>query len=42
MHRENRVFFRDRNEAVAAGYRPCGHRLRGDYRRWRAVQAELS
>jgi methylphosphotriester-DNA--protein-cysteine methyltransferase len=25
MKQSNRVFFRDEAEAIAAGYRPCGH-----------------
>lgn len=36
MHRENRVFFADEAEAIAAGYRPCGVCLRDDYLRWKA------
>lgn len=32
---ENRVFFRDVADAESHGYRPCGHCLRADYRRWR-------
>ncbi|MBK8046764.1 MAG: metal-binding protein [Anaerolineales bacterium] len=28
MKRENRVFFVDAAEAMAAGYRPCGHCMR--------------
>jgi methylphosphotriester-DNA--protein-cysteine methyltransferase len=33
---QHRVFFADEEVAVAAGYRPCGHCLRVEYRRWRA------
>ena len=29
MKRENRVFFADAAEAIAAGYRPCGNCMRG-------------
>jgi hypothetical protein len=32
----HRVFFADEATAVAAGYRPCGACLRGEYRRWKA------
>ncbi|SDM35452.1 Metal binding domain of Ada [Catalinimonas alkaloidigena] len=39
MRRENRVFFASEEEALALGYRPCGHCLRAAYRRWKA-QAE--
>lgn len=28
LKRANRVFFADEAEAVAAGYRPCGHCIR--------------
>lgn len=34
MKRENRVFFATRDEAQAAGYRPCGHCLKQEYRVW--------
>ncbi|RFZ82155.1 metal-binding protein [Mucilaginibacter terrenus] len=35
MKAENRVFFKDELEAVANGYRPCGHCLRAAYHAWR-------
>jgi hypothetical protein len=31
MKVENRVFFRDENEAIASGFRPCGHCMREKY-----------
>ena len=31
---KNRVFFADEEAAIAAGYRPCGHCLRPEYRQW--------
>ncbi|MDH7460351.1 Ada metal-binding domain-containing protein [Chitinophagaceae bacterium 26-R-25] len=31
MKRENRVFFQTSEEAIAKGYRPCGHCMRKDY-----------
>ena len=31
----HRVFFADREAAVAAGYRPCGACLREEYRAWK-------
>jgi methylphosphotriester-DNA--protein-cysteine methyltransferase len=34
MKRSNRVFFTSRHEAVTAGYRPCAHCLRSDYKNW--------
>lgn len=33
---EHRVFFADEEAAIAAGYRPCGHCLRLEYRQWLA------
>jgi methylphosphotriester-DNA--protein-cysteine methyltransferase len=36
MKAENRVFFIDECEAKAAGYRPCGHCMRGEYALWKA------
>src|SRR4051812_14421526 len=39
MKRENRVFFADWNEAVAAGYRPCGNCLRKEYRQLKIMNA---
>ena len=32
----NRVFFRDEETAIAAGYRPCGICLKTEYARWKA------
>jgi methylphosphotriester-DNA--protein-cysteine methyltransferase len=32
MKPANRVFFENENEAIAAGYRPCGHCMREKYR----------
>ena len=31
----HRVFFADEETAIAAGYRPCGHCLRPEYRQWK-------
>jgi methylphosphotriester-DNA--protein-cysteine methyltransferase len=31
---QHRVFFTDEQDAIAAGYRPCGHCLRPQYRQW--------
>ncbi|KQC01115.1 Ada metal-binding domain-containing protein [Pedobacter sp. Hv1] len=31
----NRVFFVSTNEALNLGYRPCGHCLRVDYKKWK-------
>jgi len=35
MKRENRVFSSSETEAIANGYRPCGHCLKGDYQKWK-------
>jgi methylphosphotriester-DNA--protein-cysteine methyltransferase len=35
MKRENRVFFTSAAEAVAHGYRPCGHCMRNEYRQYK-------
>ena len=31
----NRVFFANEQSAIAAGYRPCGHCLRAEYKAWK-------
>lgn len=35
MKKSNRVFFQSEEEAVANGYRPCGHCLKNQYFRWK-------
>ncbi len=35
MKRENRVFFLSENEAKNHGYRPCGHCMRSEYKKWK-------
>jgi len=35
MRRQNRVFFRDQNEAILVGFRPCGKCLRHEYQKWK-------
>jgi methylphosphotriester-DNA--protein-cysteine methyltransferase len=35
MKTQNRVFFRNAQEAIAAGYRPCGRCLREEYKLWK-------
>lgn len=34
LKRENRVFFESPDEAVAEGYRPCGHCMKSEYKKW--------
>lgn len=41
MKTENRVFFESEEEAINAGYRPCGHCMRERYQRWKAGRARL-
>jgi methylphosphotriester-DNA--protein-cysteine methyltransferase len=38
MKKENRVFFQSNVEAKQHGYRPCGHCLRDEYRKWKEYQ----
>jgi len=38
MNIENRVFFKDENEASASGYRPCGNCLPEKYQVWKQAQ----
>lgn len=35
MKRANRVFFSSEQEAVANGFRPCGHCLKAAYKKWK-------
>jgi methylphosphotriester-DNA--protein-cysteine methyltransferase len=37
MKTRNRVFFGSEDEAVALGYRPCGHCMRLAYLEWKAL-----
>lgn len=37
MKVENRVFFKDENEALQAGYRPCARCLPEDYKTWKSA-----
>lgn len=36
MKRENRVFFSSEEDAVRAGFRPCGNCMRSQYLAWKA------
>ncbi|WP_152267041.1 Ada metal-binding domain-containing protein [Agriterribacter humi] len=36
MKTANRVFFKDEQQAIGAGYRPCGACLPDKYKRWKA------
>jgi methylphosphotriester-DNA--protein-cysteine methyltransferase len=35
MLKINRVFFIDEQEAIAQGYRPCGHCMKQAYKKWK-------
>ncbi len=35
MKMENRIFFKSENEAIVAGYRPCGHCMKQEYKIWK-------
>jgi len=35
MKKEHRLFFVDRNEAILAGFRPCGRCMRQEYKIWK-------
>ena len=35
MKVENRVFFKNDDEAIANGYRPCGNCMPADYKLWK-------
>lgn len=40
MKRENRVFFATEDEAMRAGFRPCGNCMRVAYRVWKGEEEE--
>ncbi len=40
MKKANRVFFSSEQEALANGYRPCGHCMKKSYAKWKAVNAQ--
>ncbi|PBQ30415.1 metal-binding protein [Sphingobacteriaceae bacterium] len=35
MQKKNRIFFSTANEAEQQHYRPCGHCMREDYKKWK-------
>lgn len=37
MQAVNRVFFRSREDAIALGYRPCGHCCKQEYLQWKTM-----
>ncbi len=36
MKRENRVFFTTEKEALKNSFRPCGHCMRKEYKKWKS------
>ena len=40
MLKDNRVFFSSENEAIQAGFRPCGHCQRTKYKAWKQAQTK--
>lgn len=38
MKKENRMFFRNEGEAIAAGFRPCGNCMNSDFVKWKVLQ----
>jgi methylphosphotriester-DNA--protein-cysteine methyltransferase len=37
MMKKNRVFFKNETEAIQLGYRPCGHCMYDQYKKWRLL-----
>lgn len=35
MNKENRVFFLSAQEAIQRGFRPCGHCMRSEFKKWK-------
>jgi methylphosphotriester-DNA--protein-cysteine methyltransferase len=35
MKPANRVFFESKKEALAENFRPCGHCMKADYKKWK-------
>jgi methylphosphotriester-DNA--protein-cysteine methyltransferase len=35
MKKQNRVFFVSEEEALSDGYRPCGHCMKTNYKKWK-------
>jgi len=41
MNVTNRVFFASEQEAISAGYRPCGHCMREAYKQWKRTNKSI-
>lgn len=40
MNASNRIFFFNEEEAVHAGYRPCGHCMKEQYKIWKLAHSK--
>lgn len=40
MKTQNRVFFQNEQEAIALGFRPCGHCMRLEYLDWKRIHID--
>ncbi len=40
MKPQNRVFFQNEQEAIALGFRPCGHCMRLEYLDWKRIHID--
>lgn len=40
MKIQNRVFFQNEQEAIALGFRPCGHCMRLEYLDWKRIHID--
>ncbi|MEX6686442.1 Ada metal-binding domain-containing protein [Danxiaibacter flavus] len=40
MKAKNRIFFSNEEEAILAGYRPCGHCLKERYKMWKLTHSK--
>ncbi len=40
MKTQNRVFFQNKQEAIALGFRPCGHCMRLEYLDWKIIHID--
>ena len=38
LKKQHRIFFKSENEALALGYRPCGHCMRKQYNIWKVLK----
>jgi methylphosphotriester-DNA--protein-cysteine methyltransferase len=41
MRKENRLFFKNEQEAKAAGFRPCGHCMKEAYLLWKVADLKF-